>query len=338
MWDKILIIRLDRIGDLVLSTPFIASVKKSFPYSHITLLVNNYSKDVLLNNPSVDNILVKKPSLIETIKMVRQFNFSLAIPLSPHTESYLLSWLSKAPERIGYYNKPQILTSLLARVVLTRYINYDYVPSWLDKNPCTVLHQVEQILALLPLIEAREKVEELQFFLMPEELEEAKLKLNSLGLSVPLGVQLSPYWFQEDKFSQEDFARLVNSLREVYPEVLLIYSKREEKYLNRVFPLLTSDVKLIGNLNIREWAGIIGKLKLLVTMDTGATHIAAALKKPLVCIFRSKHYVLCSQMWAPWKNSFISIKKPVILSEKEKNTFIEEVIAGVLQLQATCFL
>ena len=55
--QKFLIARIDRIGDVVLSTPLPREIKKKYPDSFVAVLVKNYSKDIYLNNPNVDAII-----------------------------------------------------------------------------------------------------------------------------------------------------------------------------------------------------------------------------------------------------------------------------------------
>jgi len=55
---KILITRTDRIGDLILTTPAIRAVRKYYPEAEIHLLINDYTKDLVLNNPNIDKLLV----------------------------------------------------------------------------------------------------------------------------------------------------------------------------------------------------------------------------------------------------------------------------------------
>ena len=55
---RLLITRIDRIGDVVLSTPIPCEVKRKYPNSFIAVLLRDYTKDIYLNNPYVDEIIV----------------------------------------------------------------------------------------------------------------------------------------------------------------------------------------------------------------------------------------------------------------------------------------
>ena len=56
-WNKILIIRLDAIGDLVCTTPLFREIKQNYPKSEITLILQKSNKAIIEGNPYVDNII-----------------------------------------------------------------------------------------------------------------------------------------------------------------------------------------------------------------------------------------------------------------------------------------
>ena len=58
---SILIIRPDRLGDVVLSTPVYESIKKSFPHIQVSVLVNQANVSILENNPNIEEIIPFDP-------------------------------------------------------------------------------------------------------------------------------------------------------------------------------------------------------------------------------------------------------------------------------------
>ena len=61
---RILLSRTDRVGDLILSTPAIASVRRSFPSAHITLACSRYNAVVVDRSPDIDSVVQWTPDLI----------------------------------------------------------------------------------------------------------------------------------------------------------------------------------------------------------------------------------------------------------------------------------
>ena len=56
--EKILVVRTDRIGDVILSLPVLEATKSSYPKSHLTMMISPYTRDVLNNNPHLDDVMI----------------------------------------------------------------------------------------------------------------------------------------------------------------------------------------------------------------------------------------------------------------------------------------
>ncbi len=89
---RILIARTDRIGDVVLSTAIPREIKKNIPDSFVAVLVKEYTKDIFLENPNVEEIIVYNPddSFLKTVKEIRKHNFTHSITLLPNKR---LNWI-----------------------------------------------------------------------------------------------------------------------------------------------------------------------------------------------------------------------------------------------------
>jgi heptosyltransferase-2 len=57
---NILIVRTDRIGDLVLTLPLAGLIKKQYPNSKVSFLVREYTKSIVNNHPFIDEVIVLK--------------------------------------------------------------------------------------------------------------------------------------------------------------------------------------------------------------------------------------------------------------------------------------
>ena len=76
---RVLVARIDRIGDVVLSTPIPREIKKAYPESFTAVLVKKYTKDIYINNPYVDEIILydedndgKSPTFWNLVKTLRR--------------------------------------------------------------------------------------------------------------------------------------------------------------------------------------------------------------------------------------------------------------------------
>ena len=86
---SVLVIRTDRLGDVVLSTPVYKSIKKSFPHLRVSVIVNRSNMSILTDNPNVDEIIpFSLKNLGTIIKQLRCNGFDIAFTLNKKRSDY----------------------------------------------------------------------------------------------------------------------------------------------------------------------------------------------------------------------------------------------------------
>ena len=105
---SVLVIRPDRLGDVVLSTPVHETLKKEFPHLHISALVDNAQAGLLEDNPNIDRVFVmnlKQP--LNVFRQLRDNHFDLALTLNKtfSATATFFSLSSGAQIRVGYDHK-----------------------------------------------------------------------------------------------------------------------------------------------------------------------------------------------------------------------------------------
>ena len=117
---KILVINTKFLGDLIVSTPGLKSLREKNPDSEIVLLARKGYEDTLRNNPNINRIVpfdfgVKKKNLfsrisaeIKFIRQIRKEKFDVVISLHPGDRIAFLAWFSKAKIRIAPRKQPFI--------------------------------------------------------------------------------------------------------------------------------------------------------------------------------------------------------------------------------------
>src|SRR5436305_7892793 len=119
---RILLVRPDHLGDMLLVTPILQAIKERVPNAHITMMVGQWSADIVERHPAIDKILVcpfpgfqrasQKPLapyqlLLTTARQLRRNNYDLAINLRPDFWwGGALLYLAGIPRRIGYAIAP----------------------------------------------------------------------------------------------------------------------------------------------------------------------------------------------------------------------------------------
>ncbi len=109
---RILIVRQDRIGDVIVSTPMPREVKKKWPDAFVAVLVKNYTKDIFINNPYVDEIITIEDlewkgikEFFRSVKKIRRYKFTHAFMLLPTQKINYLLFFSGIRYRIGVGKK-----------------------------------------------------------------------------------------------------------------------------------------------------------------------------------------------------------------------------------------
>jgi ADP-heptose:LPS heptosyltransferase len=116
--NSILLIRLDHLGDVLLTTPAIKSLKQQFPDAQVTMVIKEWSFEVIRNNPHIDKIITFNPywtisseegteiesvvGMYRLIRMLRKERFDLAIDFKGDPRNILIAYLSGARRRISY--------------------------------------------------------------------------------------------------------------------------------------------------------------------------------------------------------------------------------------------
>ncbi len=86
MQKRILIVRTDRVGDVVMITPMIREIRKAFPDSFIATLTNTNTSDILMNNPHLDLSItddLEKESFWKVVNEIRKNKFTHGLLVMP---------------------------------------------------------------------------------------------------------------------------------------------------------------------------------------------------------------------------------------------------------------
>ncbi len=280
----ITVIRTDRVGDLILSTPFLTVLRQAFPQATIAAIVDPYCQEVLAESGLVDKILTDLPGEGQL-----PGPSDLTIALAPRTGSLKLARRTGAPLRLGYVYRGRPLVRLAARFLLTHVEEVTVNP------PHHVPHEIEQ----LDLLARR-------LGLPPST--GLPLQLGFTADRVPGRVvfHLGDRWLAGG-WSLSDLSDLLEGLRR-FPDVQITAGPREEKMLAEG-GLSLHGLRLRTNLAFEEWAQLLGSAEALLSPDTGAVHLAAAMKTPVVVGYEASTYEHCSRQWAPWMVPHRSVVK-----------------------------
>ncbi len=160
----ILLSRTDRIGDLILSTAAIATVRASFPGARITMVCSPYNRIVMERNTDVDEIVdLESDANPAQLGAAYRGAVNIAIALAPRIQDLALVGGTRAGIRVGYTYVRRYVARLTSRLYVNRVMISEADPNLSERNPHRhVRHEVNQLIDLVALAGARNRVEQLR--------------------------------------------------------------------------------------------------------------------------------------------------------------------------------
>jgi ADP-heptose:LPS heptosyltransferase len=297
---RILVARIDRIGDVILSTPIPRGIKKALPDSFVSVLVRKYTKDIYLNNPYVDEIIIydeddssSPKTFLQLVKEIRKVKFTHAFMLLPDERLNWILFFAGIPNRIGVgYKLYQFLS--FSKIVDRK----KYIPLRHEADYC--LDMVRKIG-----IEPQSMVPEI--FLSAAETakrNEIKRKLSPnrkilVGINTTSG-KSSP------NMTIEEYRKLIIRLTEEKNIRVVVTDNNPHDEIKNISNALYPNI----GLPLRESIINFSTLDVLVSASTGPMHICSALKVPTISMFCP--LPACSpKLWGPLGN-----KSEIILPEE----------------------
>ncbi len=272
--EKILLIRLSSLGDIVLTTPAIRAIRTHYPNAYIAMLVAKQSADVLRQNPHLNEIIQFNRSakdkdtgeMVRIVRILRQRKFALSFDFQRKLRTELLMYLSGASERVG----KGLLCTLR-------------VPEQGNK------HATEHYFDLLHAAGIPAEDHQLEMFLSKTERADACYAFEEAGISeIQLKIGLFPgAGWKLREWMPERFAAIGDRLVTQYDAQVIIYGgPKEGELVHKVKNLMHHpSIAFSGNLHIRQLAACIEKCDMFLTNDTGPMHIAAAVGTPTIALF-----------------------------------------------------
>lgn len=273
-YKKILLTRMKYIGDVVLTTPIIRTLREAYPDAHISYLGDANAVSLLQNNPFLDEIIpfdFSKDTILYQVKMYMQMykgKYDLTIDLYSNPRSALMSFATRAGMRIGGDSKSR------GKLYTHRISDDGIVKSAIDYHYMSL-----KPLGIMPRYYTTE------IYLTDEEKIEARLYLKALGIDGskkiaalhPGGTWPAKLW------QKEKFAELASILSEKNISVILTGGNNDANVVEYVRS--NSNAVSIGNISLRMVSAVYSHCNALVTNDCGVMHIAAAVGTPTLGIF-----------------------------------------------------
>ena len=314
-FNKILIIRLSGMGDVIYTLPLLSALRSKYGSKHIAWLVSSKAKDVVAGHPLIDEVIVFEREkgivgAIKAIKELRKRKYDLVLDPQSQLRSGLFAFLGAIPVRMGFARGVSKEPGFI-------FMNERVSPLGNER------HNVDRDLGFARhlgiergRVEFNLKIETADSKFADSYLAESCVKKNEklVGFSIACSMQ-------NRKWSNKNWAQLNNeiALKENIRTVIL-WGPGEEQDMKAIISLSKERALSAPKTNIKQLAAIIKKCSLIIGNDSGPLHLAVALGIPVIG--------LCGptdpEITGPYGNGNISIRKnltvlPCYVSEKNSS-------------------
>ena len=287
---NILIVKLSAIGDVVHTLPSLAALRKLYPKSHITWVVEEASSDIIRGHPHLDRVIIsRRKRWIENlkkfhyikitiseirlfIKTLRDRKYDLVIDFHGLSKSSMIVILGGGKRKLGY-DSMQELSGL--------FLN-EKIPEDMEK------HAVDRYLDFIRYLGT--DIDNPEFYIPIEEENrtrvETLLKANGIDINEPF-VTVNPVAFWDTKLWEDvKFARLCDRIAEDLKQKVVFTGNSGDGRIKHIQSMMNfPSVNLEGQTTLKDLAYLYKLSVLLVTTDSGPMHIAAAMNAPTVALF-----------------------------------------------------
>ena len=307
--QTVLVIRPDRLGDVVLSTPVYETLKKAFPHLHISVLAASAQAELLADNPNISQVFVFDPKQpLNVFRQLRDEQFDLALTLNKKfsATATFFTLCSGAKIRVGY-NHPENAWAHNIRVSL--------------EGPPR--HESENNLDLLWALGIEESQSQPRLYFNSAEtrkiadlMQQYRPTREQPVVMVKSGTRIAKWGWRWEKF-QTVIERLLELDK---AQVWLVNGPREEAELQTAIANMQRKPQLLPLLTAKELALLMQECDVLLCNHTGIMHLASAVDKPVCVIF--KHGEI--KRWGPLNSG------SVVLEERDDDSLSPDTVLNTL--------
>ncbi len=296
---KILIIKFRNIGDVLLITPLISNLKAYYKEAQIDVAVNRNTEPMVAINPNINKVIIYDRELFKTsflpIKIwkevkfffsFRKENYDMIINLTEGDRGTIISWLTKAPVRIGYFNNNRFIKDIYTHNLPKQELRHT-VESNLDP-----LRQLD-----IPI--GHKKVE---IFWSKDDEKLIQKELTNIDEFIHIH-PVSRWLFK--CIADNTMAQIIDYCELELGLKVVITASPEKFELDKVDKILnyckSSPVNLAGKFSLKQIVALNNRSKLFIGIDTAIMHIGASNNIPVFAFFGPSG----ANHWGPWDNDFM---------------------------------
>jgi lipopolysaccharide heptosyltransferase II len=298
---NVLCIRLDNLGDVLMTTPAIRALKHSVPGRRITLLGSGSGLKAAAHVPEIDDAIAYEAPWVKNAappSASADMAMRYALSLRQFDAAVIFTVYSQSPLPAAMLCH---LAGIPLRLAHCRENPYHLLSHWVrETEPAeTVRHEVRRQLDLVASVGAGTEDERLSFHVRPQAKTCARMKLEEAGIDLakPFIVVHPGATAASRRWPAERFAEAARQLSATLDSQVVVTGDASERELCSSVRRGAGDHarSLAGHLDLEEFAATLAMSGLVLSNNTGTAHLAAAVQAPLVDL-----YALTNPQHTPW--------------------------------------
>jgi ADP-heptose:LPS heptosyltransferase len=287
--SKILFIRLNRIGDALVSTPLLKEIKDKIG-CRIYILASRSNYFVFKNKKIADEIIIYKKDLkgiSELLKVLNGIGFDGVVDLHDDvssTVSYLIAFI-KSPHKMGFVKENSgLFTNSIPKPdaethhIVDRLLEFaGFFNIYIDRSKANIVFE--------PSAGSLEKAKTFFDKYFPK-------RKFTIGINISSGSS-ARFW------GTLNFKRIIDELENYDVNLLLLCA---EKDVPKALEISERKIPIFYRPEFDEFCAMIPNIDFLITPDTSIVHVASAFKKPVFGLY--VNYNTSEQIWSPYKSPF----------------------------------
>lgn len=301
--NKILIIKLRSIGDVILATPVIENLRAAYPGAEIDFLTERPCYPIVKNHPALNEVIVFNRTYIRNLpwhkalqenlgflKKLRDQKYDLVFDLFGNPRSAFFALATGAKHRIGF-----------------AFRGRKYAYNKIIQPRGNRVHEV--LFNMDALREIGIPIHSTKLFVEIDDLNAAIVERfwqeNGFDSKTVIGINASGGWYTK-RWPLKSYAELADLLVEhLQSQIFLLWGPGERQDAESIAEMMRHKAVLAPQADLNKLAAILARLDLLVSNDSGPMHLAAAVGTPVVGIYGPTR----PELQGPWGEIHTIVRK-----------------------------
>jgi len=318
---KISIVRIDKMGDMILTFPIIKGLKESNRNNTIDVVCSEKNSKICNKFNIINKVFLVNNNftkILRTIIKLRSENYDYIFAFSPGISSIIISIFSKSRNKsllVLQSRYKDSFSSKLLKIIFGKFFfqHLIIVDRKLRFSQDSSIHQTKLMSELVA--KSGLKIKE------NEEIKHIfQFKTYKYGPKKLCLIHLSSKWINR-YFSESNFINLLNKLKNSNTDIVITTDESSEKVFVSIFEKYEcidnnqfknlkniNNILILDRLNFENWVSIINSSTHVITPECGCTHIASLSNSKLCVIYDADNLpdmIACE--YAPWKKSYTKL-------------------------------